>query len=172
MAARAATGRGPSPAQAFCGLVGVVLIAAGALGFIGNASFGGADRRGSFLGLDVNGWHNLVHIATGVLLLAGAPRASAARAVCVIFGGAYALVAVLGFIDGSDVLGFVPIDTADNVLYTVLAVLALLVAAAPAPAGGRGGPPGDGRSILERYGAAYDASSPNQVFIGLRGSAS
>ena len=88
MAARAATGRGPSPAQAFCGLVGVVLIAAGALGFIGNASFGGADQRGSFLGLDVNGWHNLVHIATGVLLLAGAPRASAARAVCVIFGGA------------------------------------------------------------------------------------
>src|SRR3954470_23632472 len=95
--ASARTRHGPTPAQAFCGLVGVVLSAAGALGFLGNASFGGPDERGSFLGLDVNGWHNVVHIATGLLLLAGAPSATAARAVCVIFGGAYAVVAVLGF---------------------------------------------------------------------------
>src|SRR3954463_3493714 len=98
---------GTSPAQAFCGLVGAVLILAGILGFFGDSSFGGPDQRGAFLGLDVNGWHNLVHIATGLLLLAGAPSVTGARVVCVAFGGAYALVALLGWIDGSDVLGLI-----------------------------------------------------------------
>src|SRR4051812_42023054 len=102
MAAPARSNHGPSPAQGFCGLVGVILIAVGALGFIGDADFAGADHRGTFLGLEVNGWHNVVHIATGLLLLAGAPSASAARAVCVLFGGGYTIVAVLGWIDGID----------------------------------------------------------------------
>src|SRR4051794_38725119 len=126
--------RGPSPAQVFCGLAGIVLIAAGALGFLGNSSFGGAGERGSFLGLDVNGWHNVVHILTGLLLLAGAPNARAARAVCLIFGGSYALVTILGVIDGSDVLGLIPIDGADNVLHAVLSVTAIGAALALAPA--------------------------------------
>src|SRR3954451_19724903 len=119
------------PAQAFCALVGPVLILAGILGFLGNSDFGGPDERGTFLGLDVNGWHNLVHIATGMLLLAGVPSGTGARAICGIFGGTYAVVAVLGFIDGSDVLGLIPIDGADNFLHAALAVLALVAAAAP-----------------------------------------
>src|SRR3954451_9784710 len=92
--------RAPSPAQAFCGLVGLVLVLAGILGFFGDSSFGGPDQRGTFLGLDVNGWHNIVHIAPGLLLLVGAPNATAARICCVAFGAAYALVALLGWIDG------------------------------------------------------------------------
>jgi hypothetical protein len=163
----------PSPAQAFCGLVGAVLILVGILGFFGNSSFGGAGERGTFLGLDVNGWHNVVHIVTGLLLLAGVPNATMARVVCVLFGLSYALVALLGWIDGSDVLGLIPIDTADNILHTALAVLALVAAAAPEPvheparydAANAGGQQ-DGTT-----GFAYDASSPNQVFVGLRGSA-
>src|SRR3954470_8158776 len=151
---------GPSPAQAFCGLVGAVLILAGILGLFGDSSFGGPDERGTFLGLDVNGWHNIVHIATGLLLLAGAPNATLARVACVAFGASYALVALLGWIDGSDVLGLIPIDAADNVLHSALAVLALLVAAAPAPAPGRAATPT--RARVDRDGApdgyAYDAS--------------
>ena len=165
-ATTAPTRRGPSPAQAFCGLVGIVLILAGILGFFGDSSFGGPDQRGTFLGLDVNGWHNLVHIATGLLLLAGLPSPRAARAVCVVFGGAYALVSVLGWIDGSDVLGLIPIDSADNVLHSVLAVLALVAAAAPAPrpreeAVHRAEP------VEEPAHFAEDASSPQQVFVGI-----
>jgi hypothetical protein len=159
--------RGPTPAQAFCGLAGVLLLGAGLLGFIANSSFGGPDERGSFLGFDVNGWDNVVHIATGLLLLAGAPNAAAARAVCVIFGGAYAVVAVLGIIDGSDVLGLIPVDGADNVLHSALAVLALVAAGAPAPARARFDD--DERDdVLGRYPVAYDASSPKQVFVGVR----
>src|SRR3954452_21106608 len=163
---------GPSPAQAFCGLVGAVLILAGILGFFGDSSFGGPDERGTFLGLDVNGWHNIVHIATGLLLLAGAPNATLARVACVAFGASYALVALLGWIDGSDVLGLIPIDAADNVLHSALAVLALLVAAAPAPAPRPATPTTarDTGATSARSGYAYDASSPRQVFVGLRGS--
>jgi hypothetical protein len=171
MAATArSTRRGPSPAQAFCGLVGTLLVAAGILGFLGDSSFGGPDERGSFLGLDVNGWHNLVHIATGLLLLAGVPSAGAARAICALFGGTYAVVAILGWIDGSDVLGLIPIDAADNVLHSALAVLALLAAAAPVPKRETTATPttSDARGGA---GFAYDASSPRQVFVGLRGSA-
>jgi hypothetical protein len=161
---------GPSPAQAFCGLVGVVLILAGIFGFFGDSSFGGPDERGTFLGLDVNGWHNIVHIATGLLLLVGAPSATLARVSCLAFGLAYALVAVLGWIDGSDVLGLIPIDSADNVLHSVLAVLALLAAAAPAPRPAPATPTraGDADATSARPGYAYDASSPRQVFVGLR----
>src|SRR3954462_6418332 len=164
---------GPSPAQAFCGLVGAVLILAGILGFFGNSSFGGPDERGTFLGLDVNGWHNVVHIVTGLLLLAGVPNATMARVVCVLFGLSYALVAVLGWIDGSDVLGIIPIDAADNVLHSVLAVLALLAAAAPEPVPQTqtwATPAGDA-DTGGRAGFAYDASSPRQVFVGLSQSA-
>jgi hypothetical protein len=166
MAATASTRRGPTPAQAFCGLVGAVLVLAGVLGFLGDSSFGGPDERGSFLGLDVNGWHNLVHIASGLLLLAGAPSAAAARAVCATFGGAYAVVAILGWVDGSDVLGLIPVDGADNVLHSALAVLALMAAAsAPRPERSAAG---DLEEISRRYHVAYDAASPRQVFVGVR----
>jgi hypothetical protein len=151
----------------FCGLVGVGLIAVGGLGFAGNADFAGADHRGAFLGLDVNGWHNLIHIATGLLLLAGASSARHARAVCVLFAGLYALIAILGWVDGSDVFGFVPIDRADNVLHSALAVIALIAAAAPAPRDA-GRADDDESSVLQRSRAAYDASSPKQVFVGVR----
>src|SRR3954447_26564024 len=90
---------GPSPAQAFCGLVGAVLILAGILGFFGDSSFGGPGERGTLLRLDGNGWHHQPHIATGLLLLAGAPNATLARVACVAFGPSYALVALLGWID-------------------------------------------------------------------------
>jgi Domain of unknown function (DUF4383) len=162
---------GPSPAQVFCGLVGLVLVVAGIVGFFANADFAGPDQRGELLGLDVNAWHNIVHIATGLLLLAGVPSAAGARVICGIFGVTYALVAVLGIIDGSDVLGLIPIDGADNVLHAVLAVLALVAAAAPAPSR-EAHHEDETRSRAERYPIAYDASSPNQVFVGVRSSGS
>ena len=171
MAATAQTHRrtGPSPAQVFCGLVGLVLIAAGIVGFFANADFAGPDQRGELLGVDVNAWHNVVHIATGMLLLLGVPSALGARVICGVFGVTYALVAVLGILDGSDVLGLIPIDGADNVVHAVLAVLALVAAAAPAP--GRVDDwdiEEETRRMRERYPLAYDASSPNQVFVGVR----
>ena len=133
----ATAGRGPTPAQAFCGLVGVVLIAAGALGFIGDASFGGPDERGTFLGLDVNGWHNIVHIATGAigLLVAG----YAARQYALYLGIVYLVIAAWGFIigNGDSILGFIPVNTEDNFLHLILGALGVGAAMATPVEGAR-----------------------------------
>jgi Domain of unknown function (DUF4383) len=126
---RPATGR--TLAQAFCLLLGLALVLVGALGFIANADFGSAhDGKGEFLGLEVNGWHNVVHIVSGLFLLAvrGAPWR--ARAGTVAFGLVYAVVAVWGLITGDSVFGIVPVDRADNILHVALAVLALVAGAA------------------------------------------
>jgi hypothetical protein len=115
-------------AQTFCLTLGLVLIAVGILGFFfgGDGFDTGADVAGEeFLGLEVNGWHNVVHIATGafLVLMAGTPASAAIGAL--VFGLAYAVVCVLGFIDGDDVLDFLAINDADNWLHLALAILAV-----------------------------------------------
>jgi hypothetical protein len=57
------------------------------------------------------------------------------------------------------------------VLHSVLAVLALLVAAAPAPRTAPATPTPASDRTSSRPGFAYDASSPRQVFVGLPASA-
>jgi hypothetical protein len=155
------------PARAFCAVLGSVLVVAGLVGLLADSSLGGPNERGSLLGLDVNGWHSLVYIATGLLLLAGVPSAAGARVVCALVGVTYAAVAVLGWADGTEVLGLIPVDSADNVVHAALAVLALGAAAAPAPSrrSGRGAHLG---AVATGSGLAYDASSPGQVFVGVR----
>jgi hypothetical protein len=116
-----------APAQLFALVGGATLLLVGVLGFIADASFDtGADVDGSsFLGFEVNGVHNVVHIASGLLLLAGARRPGSARLVCTVFGVTYGVVTAIGLIDGEDVLGIFPVNPADNVLHIGLTVLAL-----------------------------------------------
>ena len=124
-----------TPAQWLCLLAGLALVAAGALGFIADASFdtsstADVDRTGNadgalqgdgFLGLEVNGWHNLVHIASGLVLLACFSRRRPARLMAIAFGLTYAVVAAIGLVDGNDVVGLIPVNGADNVLHIALA---------------------------------------------------
>jgi hypothetical protein len=114
-------------AQVFAGVVGTVLVAAGLIGFAVDSSFhtGSALMRHELLGLEVNGWHNVVHLATGLLLLAGAGGRSRARAACRLFGVGYIVLTIAGIAGGNDAFGWIPINAADDVLHAVLAVLAL-----------------------------------------------
>ena len=124
--------RDRSPAQWFCLLIGPTLVLVGLLGFFAEAKFdtatggdpGPLDGE-DLLIFEVNGWHNVVHIASGLLLLIGAARHALARTVAIAFGATYAVVSVIGLIDGRDVLGIIPIDRADNVLHLLLAAGAL-----------------------------------------------
>jgi Domain of unknown function (DUF4383) len=139
-----AEARRRSPAFWYCLLGGATLLLVGLLGFIADASFdtsttGDADRLGnaggtlqgdSFLGFEVNGWHNVVHIASGLLLLFGATRRGLARTVALAFGVVYGAVALIGLIDGNDVLGLIPVNPADNVLHIGLSALAIVAALA------------------------------------------
>jgi hypothetical protein len=134
--------RGLTPAQLYCLLVGLSLLMAGAFGFLADASFdtGGTadtDRIGNadgqlqgdgFLGFEVNAWHNIVHLLSGLVLLAAFRRRGPAKTVALAFGVVYGMVALIGLIDGSDVLGIIPVNGADNVLHIALSALGILTA--------------------------------------------
>jgi uncharacterized protein DUF4383 len=117
-----------TPAQWYCLLAGVSLLLAGAFGFLSDSSFDTGDGIDGdrFLGFEVNAIHNLVHLASGLLLLAASPKRASARAVALGFGLVYGLVAIIGLIDGQDVLGLIPVNSADNLLHIALAALAIL----------------------------------------------
>ena len=126
-----------TPAQWYSLLFGITLLAVGILGFISNSSFDvGSNVQGdNFIAFEVNGWHNLVHIASGLAGLALSRRADTARTFALGFGAVYLVVTIWGFVDGNDVLGLLPVNAADNVLH--LAIAALGIAAGLASRGHR-----------------------------------
>jgi hypothetical protein len=130
--------RGRTLAQWFCSIAGPVLLLVGILGFIADANFdtGSAVQGDGFLGFEVNGWHNLVHIASGAFLLAMAKKRKTAKTATLAFGAIYGLVTIIGLIDGNDVLGLFPVNPADNVLHIAL-TLASLAAGFASPADDR-----------------------------------
>jgi hypothetical protein len=104
-------------------------VIAGIVGFFYSSSFGSPGSVDDVIGvLDVNAWHNIVHLLTGglgLLAFAAGPRAS--RTYALAFGAVYIVVAIWGFIIGSgeSILGFIPINTEDNILHVILGVLGI-----------------------------------------------
>jgi hypothetical protein len=126
---------GRTPAQWYALVFGATLVVAGIIGFFYSADFGKPGDVDGVLGiLDVNGWHNLVHIATGVLGLMSLSYGGA-RVYALGLGAVYVVVAIWGFIvgDGDQILSIVPVNTEDNVLHALIG-LAGLAAYAATPA--------------------------------------
>src|SRR5919197_5137193 len=124
-----------SPARLYALVFGAVLVVAGIIGFFYNSTFTSNEsvHDDVFGILSVNGWHNVVHIATGALGLAAfAGGAYAARTYAFGLGAVYIVVAVWGFIvgDGDQILGFFPVNTEDNVLHLLIGLAGLAAAAA------------------------------------------
>ena len=118
-----------TPAQWYGVAFGGTLLIVGLIGFLANASFvtGKKLEDDPLLGIfDVNGWHNVVHIASGLVLLAFAKKRSTAKAASLTFGIVYGMVTIAGFIDGTDVLAIIPTNGADNVLHLVISALAIV----------------------------------------------
>ena len=116
-----------SPAQAYALVIGLTLVGIGILGFFYNASFGTGDgtERDALLGiLDVNGWHNVFHILSGVVGLMVAGSYSASRSYALGFGGLYLVVSLLGFLagNGDELFNLIPVNSAGNVLHLLLGV--------------------------------------------------
>jgi hypothetical protein len=120
------TGTTRSPAQIYALLFGAVLTVAGIIGFFYNSDFtSNKSVHDAVFGiLNVNGWHNVVHIATGVLGLLAASSYGSARTYALGLGVVYIVVAIWGFIIGSgdSILSIVPVNTADNVLHLLIGV--------------------------------------------------
>lgn len=125
-----------TPAQWYALIFGVLLLIGGIAGFFADSSFGdlGSDVQGDdLIVFEVNGWHNLVHIASGLLGLALAARPSSARLYALGFGAVYLAVTIWGLIDGNDVFGLLPVNAADNVLHIAIAVTGILAGLASDP---------------------------------------
>ncbi len=98
---------------------GIVLLAVGALGFVP-----GVTADGRLLGVfEVDALHNVIHLLTGALALVFAAKSP--KTFLQVFGVVYLLVAVLGLVQGGDILGLMTVNGADNVLHIVIAALAL-----------------------------------------------
>ena len=98
-------------------VLGIVFIILGLIGF-----FSGGELFGIF---HVDAVHNLVHLVSGILALYFASRGEAAsRSFALVLGIVYGLVTILGFLTSGDkILGIMAIDTADNYLHLVLAIV-------------------------------------------------
>lgn len=124
-----------TPAQLYCTLVGAALVIAGILGFFYEASFETGLEVTSediFGVLAVNGWHNLVHIATGLLGLLAAGYA--ARTYALGFGLVYVILAIWGMLEVEDGVGvlidLIPINTEDNFFHLIVGLTGLAAGAA------------------------------------------
>jgi hypothetical protein len=116
-----------TPAQLYSLVIGGVLLLIGILGWFVETNFDfGSDVEGEpLLGFEINGPHNIVHLASGLLGVLAARTVASAKAFSLAFGAVYLLVSIIGFIQGDNVLGLIPVNMADNFLHLFLGALGL-----------------------------------------------
>lgn len=101
-------------------VLGAVLVLVGILGFFPNPL---VSPTGFFV---VNTAHNIVHLASGIVLLAGAYTALGASLALKVVGVVYGAIAVIGLISGGNmVLGMIAMNAADHWLHVVLSAVIL-----------------------------------------------
>jgi hypothetical protein len=118
---------GPSPARLFATAGGATLVIAGIVGFFYSASFGSpGDVSEVFGAFAVNGWDNVLHALTGTICLLAADYAS--RRCSLWIGIFYFVLGFWGFAVGSGeaVLGFLPVNTGDNLFHLAIGCLGIL----------------------------------------------
>jgi hypothetical protein len=103
---------------------------AGLVGFLYCASFDTGSHISSenvFGILSVNGWHNLLHLLTGLVGLRAARTWTGARAYCYALFVLYTAILLLGLAYGTNdaALSLFPINSADDVLHGIIALTAL-----------------------------------------------
>lgn len=116
-----------TPVHIYAKLVGLVLTLVGIAGLFLTTSMDDVEK---LLGFDVNLFHNVVHLATGVLLLAVMKAATKTTSLVVgVFSLVYLALGIWGFSDGGsiDPFGlFGEINTADHGLHLGLGLLGLI----------------------------------------------
>ena len=115
--------------QPIAGLVGVVFLIVGVLGFIPGVTsdfdelaFAGHESGAKLLGIfQVSILHNIVHLLFGVAGLALSRRADTAKTFLIGGGAIYLVLWIYGLvIDKTSSANFVPLNTADDWLHLVL----------------------------------------------------
>ncbi len=97
---------------------GIIFLLVGILGFIPNGIVGmGAT-------FETNTLHNVIHLVFGLILVWIAVKSPAKSSMTLkVVGIIYLILAIVGFIQGTTVLGIVPVNSADNWLHLVLGIV-------------------------------------------------
>jgi uncharacterized ion transporter superfamily protein YfcC len=103
-------------------ILGIIFIIGGLIGFVDNPIAFDSDTAI----FRVNTAHNVVHLVSGLFLLAGAFTALGSANSLRILGIVYVLVAILGFLSADSLLGFITNSPADNWLHVAFAVILLI----------------------------------------------
>src|SRR5207244_5764809 len=112
--------RARTAAQWFCLVVGVLLALRGAQQLLAGAGFNTPGE----------GWRASQQLLTALLLLLGRRTQTGARLVLIPFALFYAVLAIVGDINGREAFGLLPIDARDKFVHPIYAVLALALLAA------------------------------------------
>lgn len=101
-------------------ILSLALLVVGLLGFV---------MPSPLLGLfEVDMLHNLIHIVSGAVGLVAVNMGHfPARMYLILFGLVYLVVAVVGYVQQTTVLGFIGVNMADNMLHAGIAALCLVV---------------------------------------------
>lgn len=110
-------------AMKFGKVFGWILLIIGVLGFVP-----GITTDMHLLGIfHVDAIHNIIHILTGIVGIVISKSDMSARKFFRVFGIIYAIVTIVGFVQGTTVLGIFGINMADNILHLVITVVALAI---------------------------------------------
>jgi len=157
--------KGTSLAKGPIALVGMILLAYGVTGLIfGGHGFtahaiSGTVNGKSWLGLEVNGWSNLLFIGGGALLLFGAPLHWGAKTMGLLVGLGFAAAAVIALIDGDDVLGIFAANGRTKLVWAIVGAVLIVLALLPR-VGGRKKVEEDTRPIERTRGGRFDGDEP------------
>ena len=129
---------GLSLAKGPIAIVGVLGIAMGVAGLIfGGHSFTtanvphGAIYGKSWLGIELNGWTNLLFIAAGLFLLLGSSMHWGAKTAAWIVAGVLGAAAVIGVIRGNGVFGIFAADHRTEIVWGAAAIVLLVLSLLP-----------------------------------------
>ena len=110
--------------QKLAWVFGGVFLIVGVLGFVP-----GAISHNLLLGIfEVDSLQNIIHLLSGLIAIGAAwGSGEYARLYFRAFGVVYAIIAVIGFLQGSSVLGIFAVNMADNLFHLIIAVAALWI---------------------------------------------
>jgi hypothetical protein len=137
-AERRATTSGVSLAKGPVSIIGMILLAYGVTGLIfGGNNFDSSPLDGTvngdtWLGIEGNGWSNLLAIGAGGILLFGAQLHWAAKTTALVVGLGFAAAAIIALVDGGDdVLGIFAANDATILAWAITAAVLVVVGLLP-----------------------------------------
>jgi hypothetical protein len=135
--------KGVSLAKGPVGIIGMILLAYGVTALVfGGRSFttqalDGTVNGKTWLGLEVNGWSDLLFIGTGAALMFGSPLHWGAKGLSLVVGLVLAAAAVISLVDGDDVLGIFAANGRTTLVWAIAAAVLIVLALLPRVGGGR-----------------------------------